>query len=265
MPLYLKGSIKKMAGYSQSFAKYYDSFTEDVNYPAKARYFSKIIQHFKDRCELVLDLACGTGSLAIELSRLGYDVIAADGSPEMLSCACAKAQNETNPPLFLCQDMTELDLYGSVDAAICMLDSLNHLAELSQIAEVFRRLYNFVSPGGLFIFDMNTPYKHAEILSGQTFVFEHKDCLALWRNSLADEKGTVDISLDFFERSPSGLYIREKEEFSEYSYNTSDIVSLLEKFGFELLEMYGDYNTDTPSDNEQRIVYVSKRKDISNG
>ena len=159
-----------MAGYEEAFARYYDSLTADVDYRAKGEYLKKLAEKHGGRFRLVLDLACGTGSLAVSLARQGVEVIAVDGSQEMLAQAMSKSAGLVPPILYLCQEMTGLDLYGTVDTTLCTLDSLNHLPGKEAIGEVFHRVWLFTEPGGLFLFDMNTPEKHKNRLGGSTFV-----------------------------------------------------------------------------------------------
>lgn len=249
-----------MAGYSDAFAACYDRLIGGVDYGARADFYLNQFKRFKDRCELVLDLACGTGSLCRELASRGLEVIGVDGSQEMLMQAREKCQQAQPAVLLLCQEMEELDLYGTVNLAICMQDSLNHLEGREALAAVFGRLRYFVEPGGLFIFDMNTPYKHREVLGDNTFVLEEEGLYCVWQNSYEPQEGAVDIQLDFFRESRDGRYSRSSECFREYSYTTEEIATMLEQAEFTLLELQGDYTGKPPEDNEERLVYIAKRR-----
>ena len=249
-----------MAGYNEAFARFYDSLTGNVDYGAKADFLLNIAKRFKDRCELVLDLACGTGSLALELSRRGKEVIAVDGSPEMLARAMEKSMDATPSILYLCQDMEDLDLYGTVELSVCMLDSLNHVEGRERLWQVFRRVALFTEPGGLFLFDANTPYKHRCVLADSTFVYDEKDFYCVWQNGYDPEDGSVEIGLDFFVREGKDRYQRFREEFREYCYSTEEMTSLAEEAGFEVLELLGDYRMEAPGPQEERVVYVTRRK-----
>ena len=155
-----------MSGYS-NFAKFYDTLTQDVNYQARAEYSNKLFEQNRLKPEIVLDLACGTGNMSIELAKLGYDVIGVDSSIDMLTVAKEKTA-DTNI-LFLCQKMETLDLYGTVNAVICNLDSINHLSNIKKVEQCFKQVSLFLEKGGLFIFDINTPYKIKNILGGLIF------------------------------------------------------------------------------------------------
>lgn len=248
-----------MAGYEALFARCYDQLTTDVDYPAKAAYLMELVRRFGKAPGLVLDLACGTGSLAAELSRLGAEVIAVDASPDMLAQAAAKNEGLSNPVLYLCQEMENLDLYGTVEAAFCTLDSLNHLPDAAAVGRVLERLRLFIEPGGLFLFDMNTPYKHEKVLAGSAFVRETEEVFCVWQNSLAPD-GALDICLDLFERHGDGSYTRFSEEIRERAYPEEEMEALLEAHGFRLLDRFGDYTRTAPGAQEQRILYIAQRE-----
>ena len=164
------------------FAGVYDELTGNISYKERAAYFHAIIEKYRTKGPILLDLACGTGSLSVELSRLGYDVIGVDNSPEMLSVAQQKRCESGEDILFLCQDMTALDLYGTIDATVCALDSINHVTDPKAVRKIFQNVSLFTIPGGLFIFDVNTPYKHRSVLGNNTFVYDCSDVYCVWRS-----------------------------------------------------------------------------------
>jgi len=248
-----------MAGYDQEFSQYYDALTGDVDYPAKAALLLGETTRLMGKApSLVLDLACGTGSLALELARRGLEVIGVDGSQEMLSQAMMKSAGVSPPVLFLCQGMEELDLYGTVEAAFCTLDSLNHLPGPQALGRVLGRLRYFVEPGGIFAFDLNTPYKHREVLGGNTFLLETPEVYCVWQNT-PGPGDSVDIDLDFFLPQGGDRYRRSSESFREVLFPRETVVSLLEENGFRLLEEQGDYTGLPPGPQEQRVLYFAQR------
>ncbi len=245
-----------MAGYG-GFAWYYDRLTQNVQYPVRAAYFDGLIRKWVKRpVELLLDLACGTGSLSLELSKLGYDVIGVDGSNEMLSVAMDKNYEAQAGILFLCQDMDQLDLYGTVDVTVCALDSLNHITDPALVQKVFDRVSLFTAPGGIFIFDLNTPYKHRNILSNETYVYDYDDLYCVWQNSCQDGE-TVEISLDIFAQEDGEGYQRYSEAFSERAYDHETVCRFLQNSGLELLAVYGDDTLNPPGEETQRVIYVA--------
>ncbi|MCI8650158.1 MAG: class I SAM-dependent methyltransferase [Anaerotruncus sp.] len=243
--------------YGAAFAAYYDRLTGEIDYPARARYFDRLIRQrlAVNRQTILLDLACGTGSLTCELARLGYDMIGVDGSSEMLSEALAKKQKER--VLFLCQPMEQLDLYGTIDAAVCALDSLNHITSPQVLEQVFQRVSLFTVPGGVFVFDTNTPYKHRELLGNHTYVYDLEDVYCVWQNT-TDEALRTEITLDFFVRDED-VYYREEEQFFEQCYTQTQLEEILKRTGFALEAVYAG-DTERPLEQQdQRAVYVARK------
>lgn len=247
-----------MSGYN-AFAEVYDKLTDNIEYKKRADYVSALFDRYGVRGkEPILDLACGTGSLTIELAKLGYDMIGVDSAYAMLSQAQNKKYEENVDVLFLCQDMTELDLYGTISGAVCMLDSLNHLDSAEDVKRTIEKVGLFMEYGGIFIFDVNTIYKHREILGNNTFVYDCDDVYCVWQNSLNDDD-SVDISLDIFERK-DGAYYRSGEEFSERAYPIGQYKKWLGDAGFELLHIYDEMSDRELNDRTQRAVFVARYK-----
>ena len=144
----------------EALAGSYDALTEDVGYAKRADFLEKLLRRSRIPVKLVLDLACGTGTMTWLLTARGYEVIGVDGSEDMLAAAMGKGGQAAGvPPVFLHQSMPRLDLYGTVDAAVCCLDSLNYLTDPKDVQRTFRRLHLFVAPGGALVFDVNTAAK----------------------------------------------------------------------------------------------------------
>lgn len=241
-----------------SFAEYYDSLTSNVDYRKTAEYVSDILNENGINKGILLDLACGTGTMSLIMAQKGYDVIGVDNSPEMLGEAREKAFEAGEDILFLCQDMCSIDLYGTVDCTVCLLDSLNHLESKEELLEAFKRVSLFTVPGGLFVFDVNTEYKHKYVLGDNTFVYENDDVYCVWQNEYDDESKTVEIFLDFFQEE-NGLYRRSSEYFAERAFSDSDIKKLLSEAGFSAIKAYGELKKTDPSDTEERVFYVARK------
>jgi SAM-dependent methyltransferase len=245
-----------MSGYGD-FAAFYDALTTDVDYAAWADYLLDVFdRHGCPRGQL-LDLACGSGTLALELTACGVDVIGVDGSQDMLAIAREKAENAGAPVMFLCQDMRELDLYGTVDGAVCMLDSLSHVCDTADVGEILRRLGLFIAPEGLLVFDVNTPYKHREVLGDNAFVFEEDEFLCVWRNRFSEAKCEVSMRLDFF-LEEDGVYTRYTDEVKERAYSMATWKKLLAEAGFDLLAVYGERSFEAPTADAERWVFVAR-------
>ena len=216
-----------MSGYA-ALSGFYDRLMRDVDYAARADYLLSLFHLHRPQKPpgTLLDLACGSGSLAMKLSERGIDVIGVDGSEDMLSAASDKSVKTGIPLMLLCQDMRALDLYGTVDGAVSVLDSLNHLCSTGGLSEVFKRLFLFIEPGGLFIFDVNTIYKHRFVLGDNAFVFEEDDFLCVWRNRLIKRTSEVDMQLDFFVKQGNG-YTRLTDSLRERAYSEGTLKRLL--------------------------------------
>lgn len=238
------------------FAFVYDRLTENVNYSERAEYIRTLFERLgvKGGAD-VLDLACGTGNLTVELSQ-SYEMIGVDNSPEMLSIAQEKMYENGKQILFLCQDMTELDLYGTVDAAVCMLDSLNHLDNAEDIRKVICKVGLFMNHGGIFIFDVNTIYKHREILADNTFVYDCDDVYCVWQNKLNDDD-SVEINLDIFEQD-GDAYFRSGESFKEIACPVEDYKKWLTEAEFEIIGIFDEMSDNPLCDTTQRAVFVAR-------
>lgn len=245
-------------GYSV-FARYYDDLTANIDYKKRGEYFHEIIKKFKVTKEnILLDLACGTGSISEVMVRLGYDVIGVDLSDEMLGMAIEKKFDSGLDIQYLCQDMRKLDMYGTVDVTVCALDSINHLTSLNDVRKVFENVAFFSEKDGLFIFDINTAYKHRNILANNTFTYETDNVFCVWENTLVPETDEVKMNLEFFELEENGMYSRSSDSFSEKAYSEEDIEKLLADAGFEIVAKYGDDTFDAPTETTQRIVYTAR-------
>ena len=211
-----------------------DRLTEDVDYRRFADRYERAFSADGGEFRLLLDLCCGTGSLSLEMSKRGYEMIAADGSESMLMQAREKCADLPVPPLFLLQDAAALDLYGTVDAAFCSLEGINYLSPAT-LDRLLGRLFLFIRPGGLFLFDLRTP-DYLKGLDGDTFVDEDDDVFCLWRADFDDELGALVYGMDLFSRE-GGLWRRSREEHVEYAHSPAFLSGLLEKHGFTDLKL----------------------------
>lgn len=238
--------------YLRDFSRVYDKFTSEVRYEERAAYIKKLLADRGVGEGILLDLACGTGVLTEMFADAGYSVIGADISEDMLMIA---RQRLGDRALFLCQDMRELDLYGTVDCCVCSLDSLNHLTEESDLAAALEKVALFTRPGGVFVFDMNTVFKHESVLGNNTFVYEDETDFLVWQNFYDEETLTTDILIDIFSLDGSGKYERGSEEFSERAYPVHTVEKLLKKAGFRNIAVFGDMSSEAPADDEERIYF----------
>ena len=242
------------------FSEFYDALTANVSYDTVSQVLSSLLTRYGKSRGLLLDLACGTGSVSVRLAQKGYEVIGVDLSPEMLSEAQNKAYSAGQNILFLCQDMTALDLYGTVDAAVCTLDGLCHLPDEESVFAALQKVSLFMNPGGVFLFDVNSVYKHRAVLGNNTFVYDTDDVYCVWQNTLLSDGVTVQMDLDFFEPvSDAGDYVRQSERFTERAYPRETLEAMLKKAGFTVLDVFDGYSGKPAHDTSERLLFAVRK------
>ncbi len=242
-----------------NFSRFYDLLTDNVEYEKRAEYFCRFLSLCGIKDGILLDLACGTGSISVEMAKKGFDVIGVDSSIGMLNAAREKAYENGQQILLLNQSMDEIDLYGTVDCAVCVLDSINHLEDAAKVRRTFEKVSLFMNQGGAFAFDVNTLYKHKNVLGDNAFVYDLDELYCVWQNSYNEADSSVDISLDFFEEE-DGVYYRSGESFTERAYELEDIAAWLEKAGFEVVGIYDDMTLNQAHSETERAVFLAKKK-----
>lgn len=235
----------------------YDRLTNDVDYRAVVDFYGQILQREKLHPRTAVDLACGTGSVAILLAQQGMQVTGVDMASDMLTVAFQKAQDMENRPLFVCQSLQELTLPRGVDLAVCALDSLDYITDPADCQEAIRRVYKALNPGGIFIFDVNTPEK-LKAMDGQVFLDEDDDVYCLWRGAFDQKTNICSYGMDLFQREGT-IWRRSFEEHQEYAYTQEQLVTYLKAAGFTRIEVYADRIFAAPRNGEQRI-YIKARK-----
>ena len=235
----------------------YDRLTNDVDYEATVAFYYEILNREGLSPRTAVDLACGTGSVSAILARKGLRVTGVDLSEEMLTVAQQKAGELENPPQFVCQSLQKLHLPKAVDMAVCALDSLDYITDPADCAQAIRRIYKALNPGGIFIFDVNTPEK-LRAMDGQVFLDEDDDVYCVWRGEFDEETNICSYGMDLFQRRGK-LWERSFEEHREYAYSKDQLVHYLKAAGFTHIEVYADRRLEPPRSGEQRI-YMKARK-----
>lgn len=233
----------------------YDRLTNDVDYAAVVDFYNAILAQEGLSPRTAADLACGTGSVAVLLAKQGMAVTAVDLSEEMLCEAQQKA--EELPITFVCQPLQDLYLPRGVDLAVCALDSLDYIVDPEDCQKAIRRIYRSLNPGGIFIFDVNTPEK-LRAMDGQVFLDEDDDVYCVWRGEFDEETNICTYGMDLFQRRGS-TWQRSFEEHQEYAYSAEQLVGYLKQAGFTHIAVYGDRQFRDPAPGEQRI-YLKARK-----
>lgn len=238
----------------------YDAMMTDAAYQKRAKWLEKLFRKSKIPVQTVLDLACGTGTIACLLAERGYQVTATDGSEEMLVQAMQKAAElEENAPLFLHQTMPGLRLLEPVDAAISTIDSLNYLTRERDLRETFKRVYRWLKPGGAFIFDVNTPYKLRR-MDGQMYMDETEDSFCVWRTFFSERTQICTYQVDLFQEREDGAWERTFEEHREKAWSMDQLRLFLQEAGFEEITVTGDLSLKPPKAEEDRWLIRAEKK-----
>ena len=243
----------------QDFAYLYDALQKDVPYGAFADYYEKVMEKFNNPKGLCLDLGCGTGNMTMELSSRGFDMIGVDSSLEMLDVAREKACDAEKSILYLNQDMTSFELYGTVSTVVSTLDCVNYVTDEDALLKVFKLVNNYLDPKGLFIFDINSEYKLRHILGDNTYVDDGEEIFYSWQNSFDEKTKICTFDLTFFEKDED-CYYRYDETHYERAYSVEEITMLLEKAGMEVVGVYDNLSFDAPKDKSERIFFVAREK-----
>jgi len=246
-------------------APIYDKVNREWDYERWADAIMKTVRReFVGKPELGLDLGCGTGAMTIPLAKAGLDMIGIDSSPEMLNAAREKAEKmkTEKPILWLLQDMTDFELYGTVDVVVSTLDCFNHLTREADFKKALALVHNYLSPGGLFFFDLNTPYKFKNVYGDKVYTVETERSFCIWENDFREKSGICDFQITLFQEKKDGSYERFDDCQKEKCYSREKTELWLKEAGFEILSVSSDYEGATLSDTSDRMCFVARcRKD----
>ena len=241
----------------KALAMSYDRLTNDVDYEAVVDFYFSILDREGLKPWTAVDLACGTGSVAKILAERGLQVLGVDMSEDMLAVASQKTAHMEHPPVFVRQRLEQLHLGRGVDLAVCALDSMDYIVDPELCREAIQRVYRALNPGGIFLFDVNTPEK-LRAMDGQIFVDEDEDVFCLWRGEFDETTNICSYGMDLFQRRGE-VWERSFEEHREYAYSQQQLVAYLKEAGFTHIAVYGDRRLDAPNASDQRI-YLKARK-----
>lgn len=244
----------------ETFASVYDIFMEQVEYDQWMNHIHAIWEKFGLQPKTVIDLGCGTGSIALPLAKEGYDVIGVDLSPEMLTEADHKAMEEGVSVRFACQDMTELELGEEADCILSLCDSMNYLTEDGQLEDAFKSIAQHMKQESLFLFDLNTEYKFKDVLGQNVFGSAEEHAAYIWENDYDEEEKINEYYVSFFIENEDGLYERIEEFHYERAYSMEEIEEGLQAAGMELVEVYDGYSFDAPRAESERLLFAARLK-----
>jgi SAM-dependent methyltransferase len=248
------------------FAEVYDMFMDNIPYEEWCGYLTGLLREYGVKDGLVLDLGCGTGTLTRLLSARGYDMIGVDYSEEMLEIAMEKNAGDDSI-LYLLQDMREFELYGTVAAVVSICDSMNYITDYEDLVQVFRLVNNYLDPDGVFIFDLNTPYKYREILGEQTIAENRDEGSFIWENYFDEETQINEYDLTLFIREEDGRYQKFEETHYQRAYELEEVRRAIEEAGMEFVTAYDAFTHDAPKADSERIYVIAREhgKNVSGG
>ena len=243
-------------------APFYDEVNSDIDYSLWADFIEKIIEreYTCGKPDLILDLGSGTGRMTIELAKRGYDMTGVDCSPEMLDIAKNEAESLGlgDRILWLCQDMREFELYGTVDVTVSCLDCINHLTDTKSLDKCFDLVHNYLIPNGLFIFDINGKRKFEKIYSDNSYVMEESDGLCIWQNYYDPKTRLCDFYITLFKEDSDGRYLRYDDVQREKMYTIRTIKKHLAESGFEFIGAYRNFDFENATDEDDRIYVIAR-------
>ncbi|OUP22195.1 SAM-dependent methyltransferase [Lachnoclostridium sp. An196] len=248
------------------FAEVYDLFMDNVPYEQWAEYITGLLREYGVEDGLVLDLGCGTGTMTELLAEAGYDMIGIDQSEEMLEEALEKKEASGHDILYLCQDMREFELYGTVRAIVCVCDSMNYILEEEEILDILSAAaYNYLDYDGLFIFDLNTEYKYREILGEQTIAENREEGSFIWENYYDEAQRINEYQLTLFVKEKEDIYRKFEETHYQRAYSLDTVRNLVERSGLRLLHMYDAFTREPAREDSERIYVICQREKTDKG
>ena len=257
----LKNYVKKvvcMESY-KSFAEVYDLFMDNVPYDEWAKNITRILGGYGIKDGLIAELGCGTGQMTRRLRDAGYDMIGVDNSEEMLQQAMEKRAESGRDILYLMQDMRSFELYGTVRAIVSLCDCMNYILTREDLVQVLRLANNYLDPGGVFIFDLNTEHKYAT-MGTQTIAEDREDCSFIWENEYRPEERLNEYDLAVFVRQEDDLFRKYTETHLQRAWTVEEIRSAAEEAGMEWVAVYGALSVKAPEDDCERIYVILREK-----
>jgi SAM-dependent methyltransferase len=242
----------------QDFAYIYDDLMGNVDYEKWTDHVEAIFKKYGIKPKSVVDLACGTGGVTNILAGRGYQVTGVDLSEDMLYVAREKARKSGLSIPYICQDMTRLELHQPVDAITCMCDGFNYILDKADLQRTLQRIYDYLCPGGILVFDISSHYKLSSILANNTMADPDEEISLIWLNQFNKDTQILEMSLTFFVREGS-MYNRSDETHLQRAYHEDEIMELLQECGFTQRETFAPFSLTPPKKRSQRIFFAAVR------
>lgn len=239
------------------FAEFYDLFMDNIPYEEWSNYLISLLKEYNVNDGIVLDMGCGTGNITEFLARAGYDMIGIDNSEDMLMEAMNKRYDSGLDILYLCQDMRDFELYGTVAAAVSICDSMNYIIDYNDLVKVFSLVNNYLDPNGLFIFDLNTIHKY-ETMGDCTIAENRETGSFIWENSYFPDKNLNQYDLTIFAKDEDERYTKFEETHIQRGYTLDEIKSALTEAGLIFIDSYSAFSKNPVSENDERIYIIAK-------
>lgn len=242
------------------FAYVYDRLMQDVPYDQWVKYIQKELARTGIHQPKILDVACGTGQVMIRLAKEGYDVTGIDLSDDMLMIAQEKAYQEGFSISLFQQNMTELEIGESFDCVGIFCDSLNYLQSAEEVQQTFSGVSNHLKQGGLFLFDVHSPYKMDEVFAEETFAYAGEDVSYIWDCFTGEQEHSVEHELTFFVQDETGHYERFEESHQQRTFPASVYEAWLCEAGFEEIRVTADFLSHSPTNTSERLFFSAVKK-----
>lgn len=254
-----------MADAYSDFAYVYDQLMDNIPYEDWTNYIISLLKDHHIDNGLVAELGCGTGTITELLSQAGYDMIGIDNAPAMLDIARTKSEENGSSALYLCQDMREFELYGTVAAVISVCDSINYITEPSELITVFKLVNNYLDSKGLFIFDFNTKHYYQDIVADSTIAEARDDISFIWDNYFDEEASINELALTLFIQEESSELFRKYEELHlQRGYEVDEMIKLVNDSGLELVACYDAFTKNKATSDSQRVYIIARESNQEN-
>ena len=246
------------------FALVYDNLMDNIPYDDWTSYLKKLLDDYDIKEGIIAELGCGTGNITERLTEYGYDMIGIDNSPEMLDIAMQKGAANKSSSLYLCQDMREFELYGTVRAVISLCDSINYITDKDDLVTIMRLVNNYLDPGGLFIFDFNTLHYYRDVVADNTIAEDRDDISFIWDNYFDEDTNINELALSLFvkdkESESDDIYKKYSELHLQKAYTLDEIKEAIAASGLEFITAFNAFTSDTPDEDSERIYIIAREK-----